>query len=68
MIVFLVLSALYLVGWGLIFDSTTFRWTFVEWGFFGSTVTLSAILVLIGFVVGIICRLNFNKGLADYCK
>jgi len=65
MMVFLVLSALYLVGWGLIFDSTTFRWTFVEWGFFGSTLTLSALLVLIGFVVGIMCRLNFNKGLAD---
>jgi hypothetical protein len=68
MMVFLVLSALYLIGWGLMFDSGTFRWTFVEWGFFGSTATLSAVLVLVGFIVGIMCRLNFDKGLVNYRK
>jgi len=66
MMVFLVLSALYLVGFGLMFDSETFRWTYVEWGFFGSTVTISALLTLIAFIVGIMCRLNFNKGLVHY--
>jgi hypothetical protein len=68
MVVFLVLSALYLVGWGLMFDSGTFRWTFVEWGFFGATASLSALLVLIGLTVGIMCRLNFDKGLAHNRK
>jgi len=66
MVIFLVLSALYLIGWGIMFDSETFRWTFVEWGFFGATATLSALLVIVGFVVGVMCRLNFNKGLANY--
>jgi hypothetical protein len=68
MMVFLVLSAGYLVGFGLMFDSETFRWTYVEWGFFGSTVTISALLTLISFIVGIMCRLNFDKGLVHYRK
>jgi len=66
MIVFLVLSALYLVGWGAMFDSPTFRWTFVQWGFFGAMASVSALLVLIGLIVGIMCRLNFGKGLVHY--
>jgi hypothetical protein len=68
MILFLVLSGLYLVGWGTMFDSPTFRWTFVTWGFFGAMVSVSALLVLVGLVVGIMCLLNFNKGLINYRK
>ncbi|KAI9511762.1 hypothetical protein F5148DRAFT_1274103 [Russula earlei] len=68
MIAFLVLSALYLIGFGLIFDSRTFRWTYIQWGFFGATVSLSAVLVLVDLVVGIMCRLNFDKGLIHYLK
>lgn len=68
MLVFLVLSALYLIGFGLMFDSTTFRWTFVQWGFFGATASLSAALDVVGFIVGIMCRLNFDKGLVQCCK
>ncbi|KAI9462320.1 hypothetical protein BJY52DRAFT_1203155 [Lactarius psammicola] len=66
MAVFLVLSALYLIAWGLMFDSTTFRWTFVQWAFFGSMATLSAVLAITVLVVGIMCRMNFNKGLPNY--
>jgi hypothetical protein len=68
MVVFLTLSALYLVGLGLMFGSSTFRWTFVMWGFFGSMVSASGLLVIIGLVVGIMCRLNFDKGLSHYRK
>lgn len=68
MLIFLVLSALYLIGFCLMFDSGTFRWTFVQWGFFGAMASLSAFLDLVGFIVGIMCRLNFDKGLVQYCK
>jgi hypothetical protein len=68
MILFLILSVLYLMGWGAMFDSPTFRWTFVTWGFFGTMVCASALLILIGFVVGIMCLMNFNKGLVNYRK
>jgi len=66
MAVFLILSALYLIGFGVMFDSDSFRWTFVEWGFFGATVSLSALLVLLCLTLGIMCRLNFDKGLVHY--
>jgi len=68
MLIFLVLSALYLIGFSLMFDSGTFRWTFVQWGFFGAMASLSAVLDLLGFAVGIMCRLNFDKGLVQCLK
>jgi hypothetical protein len=68
MMVFLGLSALYLIGLGLMFISPTFRWTFVEWGFFGSMVIVSGLLILVGLVVGVMCRMNFGKGLPQYRK
>ncbi|KAH9178891.1 hypothetical protein EDB89DRAFT_989875 [Lactarius sanguifluus] len=49
---FLVLSALYVIGWGVMFDSTTFRWTFVQWTFFASMATLSAVLAIIDLILG----------------
>jgi len=66
MALFLVLSALYVIAWGLMFDSKTFRWTYYQWAFFGSIATISAILAIIDLIVGIMCRLNFNKGLPNY--
>lgn len=68
MAVFLVLSALYVIAWGLMFDSKTFRWTYFQWVFFGTVATLSAILALTGLILGIVCRLNFGKGLPNYCE
>jgi len=66
MAVFLVLSTLYVIAWGLMFDSYTFRWTYYQWVFFGTVATLSAILVIINLILGIMCRLNFDKGLPNY--
>jgi hypothetical protein len=66
MAAFLVFSALYVIGWGVMFDSTTFRWTYFQWAYFGSIVTLSAILAIIDLILGIMCRLNFDKGLPNY--
>jgi Na+/alanine symporter len=68
MAVFLLLSALYVIGWGLMFDSTTFRWTYFQWSYFGAIVTLSAILAIMDLIVGIMCRLNFDKGLPNHCE
>ncbi|KAF9478013.1 hypothetical protein BDN70DRAFT_933716 [Pholiota conissans] len=65
-IVFLALSILYLGGWGVMFISTTFRWTFVTWTFFSIMATTSVILTVLSVVLVIICSLNFGKGLARY--
>ncbi|KAK0506038.1 hypothetical protein EDD18DRAFT_1373163 [Armillaria luteobubalina] len=66
MFIFLVLSILYLGGWSLMFLSTTFRWTFVTWRFFSVMATASVLLTVTAFILGIICRFNFGKGLPRY--
>ncbi|KAJ7169468.1 hypothetical protein C8R46DRAFT_897285 [Mycena filopes] len=66
MIVFLGLSVLYLAGWGVMFLSTTFRWTFRTWSFFSIMASMSVFLTLMSFALGVTCRLNFGKGLLRY--
>jgi hypothetical protein len=66
MFVFLALSVGYLAGWAAMFDSTAFRWTYVTWTFFGVMASASVFLTLVAFILGIICRINFGKGLIRY--
>ncbi|KAF8649849.1 hypothetical protein AX16_005612 [Volvariella volvacea WC 439] len=66
MFVFLLLSVLYLGGWSVMFVSTTFRWTFVTWRFFSVMASASVFLTVSSFILGIVCRLNFGKGLLRY--
>lgn len=66
MLVFMALSVLYLGGWGIMFISTTFRWTFVTWTFFSIMATASVFLTVLSIVLGVVCGLNFGKGLARY--
>ncbi|KAF9229606.1 hypothetical protein BS17DRAFT_743880 [Gyrodon lividus] len=66
MLIFLVMCLGYLGGWGAMFNSTTFRWTYMTWTFFGLMTTASVFLTLVSFILGIICRINFGKGLPRY--
>ncbi|EDR15729.1 uncharacterized protein LACBIDRAFT_300960 [Laccaria bicolor S238N-H82] len=66
MFIFLLLSMLYLAGWGVMFFSTTFRWTFTTWRFFSVMASASVFLTLLSFVLGVVCRYNFGKGLLRY--
>jgi hypothetical protein len=66
MFIFLVLSILYLAGWGVMFFSTTFRWTFTTWCFFAMMASASVFLTLMATILGIVCRCNFGKGLVHY--
>jgi len=65
-LVFLVLSFGYLLGWGAMFTSTTFRWTFAQWRFFSLIASSSVLLTLVALILGLVCRLNFGKGLLRY--
>lgn len=67
MFIFLVLSILYLAGWSVMFLSTTFRWSFVNWRFFSVMASASVLLTITAFVLGVVCRYNFGKGLLRYC-
>ncbi|PFH54763.1 hypothetical protein AMATHDRAFT_301 [Amanita thiersii Skay4041] len=66
MFVFLLLSCLYLAAWGVMFFSTTFRWTFVTWRFFSIMSCASVFLTCVSLVMGTVCRFNFGKGLLRY--
>ncbi|KAI0032489.1 hypothetical protein K488DRAFT_12331, partial [Vararia minispora EC-137] len=66
MTIFLALCFGYMVGWGAMFDSTTFRWTIAQWAFFAVMMVVGVTLIIICFIVGIFCRLNFGRGLPHY--
>lgn len=66
MLVFLALSVGYLAGWAAMFDSISFRWTYMTWTFFGVMTSTSVFLTLVALILGIICRINFGKGLVRY--
>ncbi|KAH9947951.1 hypothetical protein B0H21DRAFT_851085, partial [Amylocystis lapponica] len=66
MLFFLSLSLLYMAGWASFFSSPTFRWTFIQWRFFDLVATASVLLTLVTFVLGVVCRINFGKGLTRY--
>jgi len=66
MFIFLSLSILYLGGWGFMFFSTTFRWTFITWRFFSIMASASVLLTVFSIILGVICCYNFGKGLTRY--
>ncbi|KAK1236136.1 hypothetical protein PQX77_000607 [Marasmius sp. AFHP31] len=66
MAIFLFFSLCYLGGWSVMFLSDTFRWTFVTWMFFRMMAVSSVFLTVTAFVLGVICRYNFGKGLTRY--
>ncbi|TCD70634.1 hypothetical protein EIP91_002353 [Steccherinum ochraceum] len=68
MLIFLFLSFLYLVGWSAMFVSNTFRLTFQQWRFFSLMTSASVFLAAVTVVLGILCRINFGKGLRRHLE
>lgn len=66
MLIFLVLSVVYIGGWSVMFLSTTFRYLFGTWKFFCVMFTASIAFSTISFALGVACRINFGKGLPRY--
>lgn len=66
MFIFLFLALLYLTGWAVMFYSDSFRWTFLNWLFFSIMASLSVALTVTVFILGVICRYNFGKGLPHF--
>ncbi len=63
---FLAVAALILVGWATMFVAATFRWTYATWLFFSLMTTAAVLLTLTTLILGIVCRINFGKGLTRY--
>ncbi|KAG6887670.1 hypothetical protein C0995_013622 [Termitomyces sp. Mi166 len=66
MIVFLGIAFFLLTSWSIMFYSQVYRWTFMQWPYLGCFTTASLTLIVATIVLGVICRLNFGKGLAQY--
>ncbi|KAI9068033.1 hypothetical protein FKP32DRAFT_1562565 [Trametes sanguinea] len=66
MTVFLGVAGLVLVGWASMFIAATFRWTYVTWLFFSLMTTAAVLLIVTTLILGIVCRINFGKGLTRY--
>jgi hypothetical protein len=66
MLVFLLLSIWFFAGFGGMFLATSFRWTFMTWSFFGVVSSLSVILTLASFILGLVCWYNFGRGLRQH--
>jgi len=69
MVSFLALGFLITTGWGgVMFYSRVYRWSFLQWPFLGCFTVASLTLIGASMILGLICRLNFGKGLAQYLR
>ncbi|KAI5120285.1 hypothetical protein M0805_005342 [Coniferiporia weirii] len=66
MLAFLCMGALYVIGWGIMYYSQVFRWTWIQWPFFASLSVAAQIVQLASVVLGVVCKRNFHRGLAQY--
>lgn len=66
MAIFLGVAVVVLAGWGSMFIAATFRWTYATWFFFRVMTTAAVVLALLVLILGIVCRINFGKGLTRY--
>jgi len=66
MVAFIGIALFYFIGWGLMFYSIIYRWTFVQWPLLSGFTVVSFILLAASISLGLICRMNFGKGLAEY--
>ncbi|KAF7421030.1 hypothetical protein PC9H_011550 [Pleurotus ostreatus] len=68
MAIFLVIGFVFLGGWSSMFYSRVYAWSLVQWPFLFSMTVCSFVLIVASMILGIICWLNFNKGLSQYLR
>ncbi|KAF8154026.1 hypothetical protein B0H34DRAFT_720077 [Crassisporium funariophilum] len=66
MIIFLAIAFIITTGWAIMFYSIVYRWSFVQWPYLGCFTVASFVLLIASMTLGVICRINFGKGLAQY--
>ncbi|THH16282.1 hypothetical protein EW146_g4323 [Bondarzewia mesenterica] len=66
MVAFSAIGFVFITCWSIMFYSRVYRFTFVDWPFFGSMTVSSFIVMILSVVFGIISRLNFKHGLTQY--
>ncbi|KAF8961595.1 hypothetical protein BDZ97DRAFT_1759777 [Flammula alnicola] len=66
MVIFLAIGFIITAGWAIMFYSIVFRWTFMQWPYLGCFTVASFILLISTMALGVVCRMNFDRGLAEY--
>ncbi|RDB19618.1 hypothetical protein Hypma_013245 [Hypsizygus marmoreus] len=64
--IFLGIALVILSAWSIMFYSIVYRWTFMQWPYLGCFTVASLVLIVASMILGIVCRMNFDKGLAQY--
>ena len=66
--VFLAIAFFFLLAWSMMLYSRIFRFTFIDWPFFGAMTVTSFVTLLCSTGFAIVCVRNYDKGLAEWCK
>ncbi|PVG02222.1 hypothetical protein CPB86DRAFT_870511 [Serendipita vermifera] len=66
--IFFALSIVFIVCWSAECFSISWRLTFKHWPFFASIQTCAFVFMFFTFIFGIICRVNFGRGLLEYLE
>jgi hypothetical protein len=64
--VFLAVAFFFLFAWSMMFYSRIYRFTFVDWPFFGAMTVASFVALLCSTGFAIMCSRNYGQGLAEW--
>ena len=65
---FLAVAFFFLFAWSMMFYSRIYRFTFVDWPFFGAMTVSSFVALLCSTGFAIMCARNYDKGLAQWSE
>ena len=63
---FLAVAFFFLFAWSMMFYSRVYRFTFVDWPFFGCMTVTSFVTLISSTVFAFVCLRNYDKGLAQW--
>jgi len=63
---FLAIALFFLFAWSMMFYSMVYRFTFIDWPFFGCLTTTSFVTLISSTVFAIVCLSNYGKGLSEW--
>ena len=66
--VFLGVAFFFLFAWSMMFYSRIYRFTFIDWPFFGAMTVTSFVALLCSTGFAIMCARNYDKGLAQWSE
>jgi hypothetical protein len=64
---FLAIALFFLFAWSMMFYSRIYRFTFIDWPFFGCMTVTSFVALISSTVIAFVCLRNYGKGLSEWC-